>query len=129
MSRRPLVAFAAALTMMAVPPAAGPSPASPESADSHCLRGDPGGVALLLLNTDKAATRTAILPRGARRHTLSSTDRLSRRVELNGAELKLGADDTLPDLAGPPISPGPLTLAPATINFVTVPGAGNSSCR
>jgi heparanase 1 len=96
---------------------------------AHCLRGDPGGVALLLLNTDKAAPRAAMLPTPARRYTLSSRDHLSRRVDLNGTELKLGADDTLPDLVGTPVSAGPLTLAPATITFVAVPGAGNNSCH
>lgn len=96
---------------------------------AHCLQERPGGVALLLLNTDRAAARTVTLPTAAERYTLSSTDVLSRRVDLNGTELKLGADDTLPRLVGTPISAGPLTLAPATITLLAVPGAGNSSCR
>jgi hypothetical protein len=96
---------------------------------AHCLRDHSGGVALLLLNTDTESAPTVMLPIAARRYTLSSTEHLSRRVDLNGIELKLGADDTLPRLAGTPISAGPLTLAPATISFVAVPGAQNSSCR
>jgi len=96
---------------------------------AHCLRGRPGGVALLLLNTDRAAAQSLTLPAAAERYTLSSTDHLSRRVDLNGTELKLGADDALPPLAGAPMPAGPLTLAPATITFVAAPGAGNGSCR
>jgi hypothetical protein len=96
---------------------------------AHCLRGRPGGVALLVLNTDRASAQTLSLPTAAERHTLSSAELLSRRADLNGKELKLGADDTLPHLAGRPIAAGPLTLAPATITFLAVPVADNGSCR
>jgi hypothetical protein len=96
---------------------------------AHCLRGRPGGVALLLLNTDKEAAHRVTLPTAADRYTLSSSDPLSRRVQLNGTELQAGADGTLPPLAGTPVPAGPITLAPATITFVAIPGAANGACR
>ena len=49
--------------------------------------------------------------------------------DLNGTELRLGAADALPSLAGAPIAAGSVALAPATITFLAVPGAGNASCR
>ena len=51
---------------------------------AHCLRGMPGGVALLAINTDKVAARSLSLPTAAQRYTLSSpaADLLSRTVQL-----------------------------------------------
>ena len=96
---------------------------------AHCLQGRPGGVALLLINTDKTAAQSVTLPTPAERYTLSATDPVARRADLNGTELRLGADDSLPRLDGAPIPAGALTLSPATITFVAVPGAENPSCR
>ncbi len=44
-------------------------------------------------------------------------------MQLNGAELKLGAHDELPDLAGD------LLLDPATITFLALPDAGNKASK
>jgi hypothetical protein len=96
---------------------------------AHCLRGRPGGVALLFLNTDKAAAQTVALPLVAERFTLGSPDLLSLRADLNGTALGLGAGDSLPEMRGAPVDAGPLTLAPATLTFLAVPEAANSSCR
>jgi hypothetical protein len=96
---------------------------------AHCLRGRPGGVGLLLINTDRASPQMVTLRVAAERYTLSSMEPLARRADLNGRELKLSADDTLPRMVGEAIPPGPLTLAAATITFVAVPGAENASCR
>jgi len=96
---------------------------------AHCLRGTPGGVALLLTNTDRQASQALTLPTKAERYTLAATDLLGRQVQLNGTDLTLGRNDDLPRLAGAPIPAGDLTLPPATITFLAVPGAGNRSCR
>jgi len=96
---------------------------------AHCLRGTPGGVALLVINTDKSASQTLTLPTKAERYTLTATDPLSRQVQLNGTDLTLDSKDDLSRLAGVPIPAGDLTLPPATITFLAVPGAGNRSCR
>jgi len=96
---------------------------------AHCLRGTPGGVALLFLNTDRSESQSVTLPAAAERYTLSSADPLSRRVDLNGTQLMLEAGDALPRLAGAATPKGEVVLPPASITFLAVPGAGNASCR
>jgi hypothetical protein len=96
---------------------------------AHCLRGKPGGVALLLLNTDKAAPQAVALSTVAERYTLHSADLLSRRADLNGRELRVGANDALPNLAPVEARAGSLVLPPATITFLAFPAAANPACR
>ena len=96
---------------------------------AQCLRGTSGGVALLAINTDKTASRTLTIPTAGERYTLSSDRLEGKRVQLNGTELALGANDDLPSLAGVKASAGAITLSPTTITFLTLGEAGNSSCR
>jgi len=96
---------------------------------AHGLRGSPGGVALLVINTDRDAARTLTIPTAARRYTLSANSLQNTRVQLNGIELKLGANDELPELAGVPVAAGELSVDPATITFLAIPGAGNKDCK
>jgi hypothetical protein len=96
---------------------------------AHNLRGTPGGVELLVINNDRDAARTLRIPTAARRYTLSASSLRSARVQLNGAELKLGANDELPDLAGVTVAAGDLSFDPATITFLALPGAGNKDCK
>jgi hypothetical protein len=95
---------------------------------AHCLRDKPGGVALLLINTDRSASQTVSLPAAAERYTLTARDLLSRSVELNGKPLTL-IGDVLPALTAARVAAGEITLAPASITFLAVPAAGNDSCR
>jgi hypothetical protein len=111
---------------------AGASPAPSLHLYAHCLRGQPGGVALLAINTDQAASHSLELTTAADRYTLSvpSLQNLEdTRVQLNGTELKLAADDALPTLAGGPTGSGNFTFAPATISFLVSPTTNNASCR
>ncbi len=96
---------------------------------AHNLRDTPGGVALLVINNDQDAARTLRIPTAVRRYTLSASPLRSARVQLNGAELKLGANDVLPDLPGVPVPAGDLSFDPATITFLALPGAGNKDCK
>ena len=96
---------------------------------AHSLRGVPGGVALLVINTDQAAARTLTIPTNAQRYTLSASPVQNDRVQLNGNELVLGNDDVLPNLHGIPTAAGDITLGAATITFLTLPDAGNAACR
>jgi hypothetical protein len=96
---------------------------------AHCLRDEPGGVALLAINTDRAATYEINFPAAAERYTLSAGQLEDRAVQLNGAELKLADNDALPALTALATAPGRITFAPGTITFVTVANAGNSACR
>jgi hypothetical protein len=96
---------------------------------AHCLRGTPGGVALLFLNTDRTAAQSVTLPAASERYTLTSPDPLSRRVDLNGRALALGAGDALPALAGVGVPAGEVSLPPASITFLALSTSGNAACR
>ena len=98
---------------------------------AHCLRGTPGGVALLVINTDTAAVRTLTLPTAAERYTLTSvgSDLQTKNIQLNGTALTLGAGDELPRFVGVPTPAGAVAFAPATITFLALPAAGNIACR
>lgn len=111
---------------------AGASPTPSLHLYAHCLRGQPGGVALLAINTDQAASHSFELTTAAERYTLSapSVKNLDdTHVQLNGTELKLGTDDVLPTFTGAPTGSGSVTFAPATISFLAIPAANNASCR
>ena len=107
----------------------GPSPAPAVHRYATCLRGQPGGVALLLINTDTAAPQSAEVATAGERYTLTAPDLSATRVQMNGADLKLGAGDTLPQLTGVPTAAGKVTFASASITFIAVPNANNASCR
>jgi hypothetical protein len=107
----------------------GPSPAESLHLYAHCLRGEPGGVALLVINTDRAASQSLQLSTAAKRYTMTAQNLKDTHVLLNGSELRLGADDNLPPLVGLPTQSGPLTFAPASITFLSMPNAKNVSCR
>ena len=96
---------------------------------AHCLRDKPGGVTVLVINANRTVSQSLDVPIAAEGYTLTAGDLLSRQVQLNGSELKLGADDALPQLAGTPTLSGNLTFAPASITFLMIPNANNSSCQ
>jgi hypothetical protein len=97
---------------------------------AHCLRRSPGGVALLVINNDKARPGALAFPVPALRYTLAAPASLQdMRVQLNGNELKLGDDDTLPELAGAATPAGEQAFAPATITFLALPLAQSNACR
>ncbi|MBS0583574.1 MAG: hypothetical protein JSS42_10795 [Proteobacteria bacterium] len=96
---------------------------------AHCLRGVPGGVAILAINNRHAQPVVFELPVAAERYTLSATSLQAARVRLNGQELKLGRDDALPALRGVRTGAGKVELAPESIAFLALAQAGNASCR
>jgi heparanase len=108
---------------------AGTSPAPAVHLYAHCLRDQPGGVALLAINTDLDAAHDLVTPIPAGRYTLTAKDLMETSVELNGTTLKLGVHDALPELKSKPAPAGPVTLGPASITFLAFPSAGNASCR
>ena len=96
---------------------------------AHCLRGVPGGVAVLAINADRKASQTLFLPGTSERYTLSETPLDSGQVRLNGVTLKLGANDALPSLKGASSPAATFTMLPETITFIGFPDAGNDACR
>ena len=77
---------------------AGTSPVPAVHLYAHCLRDQRGGVALLAINTDRDAAHDLVTPIAAGRYTLTAKDLMETSVELNGAVLKLGVHDALPEL-------------------------------
>ncbi|MGP8243314.1 MAG: hypothetical protein ACLQVN_02225 [Bryobacteraceae bacterium] len=108
---------------------AGASPAPAVHLYAHCLRGHPGGVALLAINTDREAPHELAAAAPSDRYTLTAKRLLGTAVELNGRELETGPDDALPEINGEPVRKGTVKLAPASITFLAFPNAGNASCR
>lgn len=96
---------------------------------AHCQRNVPGGVTVIAINLDREDTRLLQVQRGGQLHALTQGDEGPGSAALNGLTLKLGADDALPTLAGKAVAAGDLILAPASINFLTFPGADNPACR
>jgi hypothetical protein len=96
---------------------------------SHCQRGVPGGVVVLVLNTDRNAPHALALPIASLRYTLGAANLLDADVRLNGRILALDAGDRLPDIAGIPTAANVVTFQPDTITFLAMPDAGNNACR
>ena len=96
---------------------------------AHCLRDHPGGVALLAINADRAEAHSLEVPTASERYTLTARDLTDKQVQLNGSDLKLGADDAFPELKGAPTPSGKITFAPASITFLALPEAHNASCQ
>lgn len=108
-----------------------PGASAPEAVHlyAHCLQGRPGGVALLILNTDRTHEQSIEIPSASVRYTLTAGNLESGTVQLNGSELRLAPNDELPVLAGLPVKPGAVRFGPASITFLAVAEANNSSCR
>jgi heparanase 1 len=108
---------------------AGHSPSSTLMLYAHNLRGVPGGVALVVINTDESTAQSLTIEAPGERFTLSANSLSASTVQLNGSDLKLGADDVLPDLHPVSTKSGPVTFGPASITFLTIRGAGNRGAR
>ena len=107
---------------------AGPAPSTDLHVYAHCLPKHAGGVALLVINTDRDREQSFSLSTVSERYTLTARNLTDKQVSLNGAELKLGENDSLPAINGADTKAGLVTLPPASITFLAVQGAGNASC-
>ena len=96
---------------------------------AHCQRATPGGVSLLVINTDRAAPHQLMLANASLRYTLDAADLNDAEIRLNGTTLALDPRGGLPDIEGTPVAAGMATFDPATITFLAVPAAANSACR
>jgi hypothetical protein len=95
---------------------------------AHCLRGTPGGVAVLAINTGSAAHTIESTLAGERYSLTARGDMMGGDVELNGVELKL-AGENLPAIKGTRASKGKIELEGKSINFLAFASAGNRACR
>ncbi len=96
---------------------------------AHCSGTGPGAVAVLAINIDQNAAHTLTVAGDAERYTLTAPSLQDTQVRLNGSVLKLGAGDSLPELAGVPTRSGQISLPPASITFLVFPHADNNSCH
>jgi hypothetical protein len=106
----------------------GASPSPQLHLYAHCLRGRPGGVALLAINRDRAHAQSLGLPMPASRYTLTAADLTATSIKLNGHGLRLDTNDELPSLSGDTVAAGQFDLPPASITFLAVAGAANPAC-
>jgi hypothetical protein len=96
---------------------------------AHCLRGHPGGVALVAINLSRSEPARLNLSAKALRYSLASEEFESSRVTLNGRPLSLTRNDHLPEIVGKPTRRGPISFAPTSVTFLGIPGAENAACR
>jgi hypothetical protein len=96
---------------------------------AQCLRNHPGGVALLVINADPAEAKSIDVSSASERYTLTAKNLQDTRVQLNGMELQLGAEDDLPEMKGIATRSGKIEFAQASITFLAMPKAHNASCR
>lgn len=96
---------------------------------AQCLRGVPGGVAMLVLNTGRQKASSLTLPTAANRYTLTAANLTDKTISLNRTSLQLGPNDALPKMASQATAVGLLAFAPASITFLAIPLAKNEACR
>jgi hypothetical protein len=96
---------------------------------AHCQTGRAGGVVMLIINNDAARSASISVPRKRLRYTLSAPDTPSMGIKLNGKLLQLGANDTLPAIAGIVEKSSVASFAPQTISFLAMPEAENPACK
>jgi len=95
---------------------------------AHCIKQTSGGVAVVALNIGEQEHSLGV-PVSGERFTLTAPDLTSTTVLLNGSELTAEADGSLPFIKGQPFRAGSVRLPARSITFLTMPSAGNSSCR
>jgi heparanase len=108
---------------------AGISPVPNLHVYAHCLRGVPGGVAMLVINADRTAAESLNVPVKGERYSLTAKELTAGSVELNGRRLMMGKDDTLPKMEGAATRAGLVEFGPESITFLAMAGAGNAGCR
>ncbi|GAB3101023.1 hypothetical protein G8770_16290 [Aestuariicella hydrocarbonica] len=95
---------------------------------AHCLRDQPGGVAVLAINLDPDNTRTVQAPAAAQLYVLTEGNTPDEAM-VNGTVLALTPDNDLPLLEAVPVEPGELTLSPASLNYIVFPGGDSAACQ
>lgn len=84
----------------------------------HNLKNKSKGKTVMILNTNKTAT-SVVIPSNANQYLLTADDILSKKVSLNGAELKLNSKEELPIIKGKSIKKGTVELPAQSIMFLT----------
>jgi heparanase 1 len=96
---------------------------------SQCLKGESGGVTLLIINADRQHSFEMDLPTASERYTLTAEKLEATTVELNGKPLRLTSSGDLPQFGGEPVKAGRISLAPTSITYLPIRKAGNANCQ
>jgi heparanase len=96
---------------------------------AHCSQNLPGGVTLLVINTDRQQVREITLLSDAQRYSLTAKHLQGTSVQLNGKTLQLKGDGDLPRFLGQSTRAGHISFAPISITFLEIANAENSNCR
>lgn len=110
-------------TVLASPP----SPAPDLHLFAQCLRGKPGGVAVLAINAGETLQRLSVGGKGLS-WTMTGNPVDTKRIEINGQVPGVTAKYTLTGLEGVKMD-GTLNVPGQAIAFAAVPGADNPACR
>ena len=84
----------------------------------HNLKNKPGGRAALIINTNAGETAFKI-PANAIQYLLTADELLTKKVKLNGQELKLTVKEELPAMNGRPVKAGSITMPAHSVLFLT----------
>ena len=89
---------------------------------AHSRKDVKDGVVYLIINNSVTESTTVELPKSAIRYTLAGKDGNIRAsvMTLNGKDLVLDENDTLPTIEGEMQSAGTIELAPATCTFIVM---------
>lgn len=100
------------------------------TAYAHCLRGDTrGGVALVLVNRNlERSVDVDIGAAVAERYELTAPSLASKQILLNGMPLSVDAEGRFASLKAVK-GKGRLSLKPASINYLSLPGIDLPACR
>lgn len=94
---------------------------------AHCLRGTRGGVTVMAINLEPTPASVNVSS-PANIYALTAPELQSKTVLLNGRPLALGPGDSVPELIPAKVNGARVALAPHSVNFITLPQAGNPSC-
>ena len=83
----------------------------------HDLKETPGGYAVLVVNP-KGSESVLEIPAAAEQYLLTAEELLTKTVMLNDQELKLGSDDSLPEIHGKRLRKGDVRIPPHSILFL-----------
>jgi len=84
----------------------------------HSLKKKQDGRALLIVNTLNTSAAVNV-PSVAEQYTLTAKELQSKKIQLNGQELSLTANDQLPVIKGKTIKAGIVQIPPYSITFLT----------
>jgi heparanase 1 len=83
----------------------------------HSLKSKPGGRTALIINAADGET-AFIIPADASKYLLTADELVTKKIKLNGEELKLTAKDGLPAIIGQPVKAGSITIPAHSILFL-----------